>query len=60
MDTPDATVGALEVYECDDFCVTTVETACLKINCSWLLVSSTKEYLSKLLMRPESFTPLIR
>ena len=40
--------------------ITTVEMACLKINCSWLLVSSTSEYLSKLLMRPESFTPLIR
>ena len=39
---------------------TTVEIACLKISCSWLLVSSTTEYLSKLLIRPESFTPLIR
>ena len=28
--------------------VTTVEMACLKISCSWLLVSSTSEYLSKL------------
>src|SRR5215831_15560654 len=40
--------------------MTTVEMACLKINCSWLLVSRMSEYLSKLLMRPESFTPLSR
>ena len=40
--------------------ITTVEIACLKINCSWLLVSSTREYLSKLLIRPESLTPLRR
>jgi len=30
----------------------TVDMACLKINCSWLLVSSTTEYLSKERMRP--------
>ena len=30
----------------------TVEMACLKINCSWLFVSSTTEYLSKERMRP--------
>src|SRR3989442_165242 len=40
--------------------VTTVEMACLKINCSWLFVSRMSEYLSKLLIRPESFTPLSR
>src|SRR5690349_24160379 len=40
--------------------ITTVEMACLKISCSWLLVSRISEYLSKLLMRPESFTPLSR
>src|SRR5579872_1306632 len=39
---------------------TTVEIACLKISCSWLLVSRTTEYLSKLFMRPESLTPLIK
>ena len=38
--------------------ITTVEIACLKINCSWLLVSSTTEYLSNDRMRPVSFTPL--
>src|SRR5262249_28663550 len=38
----------------------TVEIACLKMSCSWLLDSSTTEYLSKLLILPESFTPLIR
>jgi len=42
------------------FDTTTVEIACLKISCSWLLVSRTNEYLSKLLIRPESLTPLIR
>src|SRR3954464_1305455 len=40
--------------------ITTVEIACLKINCSWLLVSSTTEYLSNERMRPVSFTPLSR
>ena len=38
----------------------TVEMACLKISCSWLLVSSTTEYLSKERIRPVSFTPLKR
>src|SRR5208282_5238801 len=39
---------------------TTVEIACLKINCSRLLDSRITEYLSKLLIRPDSLTPLIR
>src|SRR6266852_3190739 len=51
---------AAPVYVWPTFTVTTVEMACLKINCSWLLVSRMSEYLSKLLMRPESFTPLSR
>ena len=34
---------------------TTVEIACLKISCSWLLVSSTTEYLSKLLILARKF-----
>src|SRR3954452_13604137 len=42
------------------FEITIVDIACLKISCSWLLASSTTEYLSKLLIRPESFTPLIK
>ena len=45
---------------CAVLATTTVEIACLKISCSWLLDSRISEYLSKLLMRPESFTPLIR
>ena len=37
-----------------------VEIACLKINCSWLLVSSMTEYLSKERIFPDNFTPLRR
>src|SRR5438105_1282024 len=37
---------------------TTVLMACLKMSCSWLLLSSTTEYLSKERMRPVSLTPL--
>src|ERR1700674_1694416 len=40
--------------------MTTVEIACLKMSCSWLLVSSTTEYLSNDRIRPVSFTPLTR
>src|ERR1700722_1194243 len=40
--------------------MTMVEMACLKINCSWPLASSTTEYLSKERMRPVSLTPLRR
>ena len=40
--------------------ITTVEMACLKINCSCPLASNTTEYLSKERMRPVSFTPLSR
>ena len=40
--------------------ITTVEMACLKINCSCPLASSTTEYLSKERMRPVNFTPLSR
>src|ERR1700688_4095796 len=40
--------------------ITTVEIACLKMSCSWLLVSSTTEYLSNDRIRPVSFTPLTR
>ena len=37
--------------------VVTVEMACLKISCSWLLASSTTEYLSNPLIFPISRTP---
>jgi len=40
--------------------LTTVEIACLKINCSWLLFSSSTEYLSKDRIFPVSLTPLTR
>jgi len=40
--------------------LTTVEMACLKISCSWLLFSSSTEYLSKERIFPVSFTPLTR
>src|SRR5208283_1922557 len=40
--------------------MTTVEIACLKMSCSWLLVSRTTEYLSNDRIRPVSFTPLTR
>lgn len=40
--------------------LTTVDMACLKINCSWLLFSSSTEYLSKDLIFPVSLTPLTR
>src|ERR1700726_3931126 len=40
--------------------ITIVEIACLKMSCSWLLVSSTTEYLSNDRIRPVSFTPLTR
>src|SRR5580658_1918806 len=40
--------------------ITTVEMACLKINCSCPLASRTTEYLSKERIRPVSFTPLSR
>jgi len=40
--------------------MTTVEIACLKINCSWLLVSNTTEYLSNERILPVSLTPLSR
>src|SRR5260370_33529495 len=55
-----AGAGCAPAAAWNGFEATTVEMACLKMSCSWLLVSSTTEYLSKLLMRPESFTPLIR
>ena len=38
--------------------ITTVEMACLKINCSCPLASRTTEYLSKERIRPVNFTPL--
>ena len=53
------TVG-LSPWLCKVFPMATVEMACLKISCSWLLVSSTTEYLSKERMRPVSLTPLNR
>jgi len=40
--------------------LTTVEIACLKINCSWLLFSSSTEYLSKERILPVNLTPLTR
>ena len=40
--------------------ITMVEMACLNINCSCPLASSTTEYLSKERMRPVNFTPLNR
>src|SRR6202012_3862097 len=40
--------------------LTTVEMACLKINCSWLLFSRRTEYLSKDRIFPVSLTPLTR
>src|SRR6202012_3632485 len=40
--------------------LTTVEIACLKISCSWLLFSKSTEYLSKERILPVSFTPLTR
>ena len=40
--------------------LTTVEMACLKINCSWLLFSRSTEYLSKDRILPVSLTPLTR
>src|SRR5208337_4709904 len=45
---------------CKERAITTVDMACLKINCSWLLVSITTEYLSNERILPVSFTPLIR
>ena len=43
---------------CESLPMATVEIACLKINCSWLLVSRTTEYLSKERIRPVNLTPL--
>ena len=43
-----------------DRVLTTVEMACLKINCSWLLFSSNAEYLSNERILPVSLTPLTR
>ena len=43
-----------------DRLLTTVEMACLKINCSWLLFSNSTEYLSKDRILPVSLTPLTR
>ncbi len=40
--------------------LTTVEMACLKINCSWLLFSKSTEYLSNERIFPVSFTPETR
>jgi len=40
--------------------LTTVEIACLKINCSCALFSSSTEYLSKERILPVSLTPLTR
>src|SRR4029077_2044248 len=53
-----ATTVGLSVWLCAVLPIATVEIACLKINCSWLLVSSTTEYLSKERIRPVNFTPL--
>ena len=50
----------LSPWPCDILPMATVEIACLKINCSWLLVSSTTEYLSNELIRTVIFTPLKR
>src|SRR6202011_4977149 len=63
--TDGVTVGAgntvgLSPGPCKVLPMATVDMACLKINCSWLLVSSTTEYLSKERMRPVSLTPLNR
>ncbi len=40
--------------------LTTVEMACLKMSCSWLLFSSRTEYLSKDRIFPVNLTPLTR
>jgi hypothetical protein len=40
--------------------LTTVDIACLKINCSWLLFSRSTEYLSKDRIFPVSLTPLTK
>src|SRR5205085_11342068 len=40
--------------------IASVEIECLKMTCSWLLVSSTTEYLSNERILPLSFTPLSR
>ena len=40
--------------------LTTVDMACLKISCSWLLFSRSTEYLSNDRIFPVSFTPLTR
>ncbi len=53
-------VGRGSRWVCDVREITTVEIACLKMSCSWLLVSSTTEYLSNDRIRPVSFTPLTR
>jgi len=60
--SPDETaVAALpSTWGCAPREMTTVEIACLKMSCSWLLVSSTTEYLSNDRIRPVSFTPLTR
>src|SRR6266542_1713327 len=49
-----------ERSRCGARAMTTVEMACLKMSCSWLLVSITTEYLSKERMRPDNLTPLSR
>src|SRR5271157_1041502 len=54
-----ATTGRCSVYITFRL-VTTVEMACLKINCSWLLFSRSTEYLSKDRIFPVSLTPLTR
>src|SRR5579859_1958221 len=52
---------AMRSCACTALLVTTVEMACLKMSCSWLLlVSSTTEYLSNERIRPVSLTPLSR
>src|SRR5271166_1280247 len=57
----DATAaGFASMWLCAPREMTTVEIACLKMSCSWLLVSSTTEYLSNDRIRPVSFTPLTR
>ena len=54
---PEIAVGRSEC-PCEALPIATVEIACLKINCSWLLVSRTTEYLSNERIRPVNLTPL--